>query len=73
MRALLVLVGLALVVVIALMSLGMIQVGGGSLPQVKVEAGTAPKVDVGKIDIGTTNKVIEVPTVNVEKASNASD
>lgn len=72
MRALLVLIALAVVVVIGLMSLGMISIGGGSLPQVKVEGGTAPKVDVGKINVGTVNKTIEVPTVGVEKAANAN-
>lgn len=72
MRALLVLVGLAAVVLIVLMSLGMVSIGGGSLPNVKVEGGTAPKVDVGKIEVGTVNKTIAVPTVDVQKADNAA-
>jgi hypothetical protein len=72
MRALLVLIALAVVVVIGLMSLGMISIGGGALPQVKVEGGAAPKVDVGKINVGTVNKTIEVPTVDVEKAANTT-
>ena len=72
MRALLVLVGLAVVVLIVLMSLNMVSIGGGSLPKVQVEGGTAPKVDVGTIDVGTVNKTIAVPTVEVKKADNAS-
>lgn len=72
MRALLVLIGLAVVVLIVLMSLGMVSIGGGSLPRVHVEAGTAPKVDVGTIDVGTVNKTIAVPTVDVQRADNAA-
>ncbi len=72
MRTLLVLVGLAAVVLIILMSLGMVSIGGGSLPKVAVEPGTAPKVDVGRIDVGTVNKTVAVPTIQVEKADNAS-
>ena len=72
MRALLVLIGLAVVVVIVLMSLGMVSIGGGSLPTVQVQGGTAPKVDVGRIDVGTVNKTIAVPVVEVKKADNAT-
>ena len=72
MRALLVLIGLAVVVLIVLMSLGMVSIGGGSLPKVHVEGGTAPKVDVGTIDVGTVNKTIAVPVVDVERADNAA-
>ena len=72
MRTLLVLVGLAAVVLIVLMSLGMVSIGGGSLPTVKVEAGTAPKVDVGTIDVGTVNKTVQVPVIDVKKADNAA-
>ncbi|WP_326522908.1 hypothetical protein [Sphingomonas sp.] len=68
MRALLVLVGLAAVVLIVLMLLGMVSIGGGSLPRVAVEGGQAPKVDVGTIDVGTVNKTIAVPRVEVQKA-----
>ena len=72
MRALLVLIGLAAVVLIVLMSLGMVSIGGGTLPTVSVQAGTAPKIDVGKIDVGTTNKTVAIPTIQVEKADNAA-
>ncbi len=70
MRALLVLLGLAVVVVIGLMSLGMISIDGGRLPRVAVEGGQAPKVDVGTIDVGTVNKTVQVPVVEVKKADN---
>ncbi len=72
MRALLVLIGLAVVVLIVLMSLGMVSIGGGSLPKVNVEAGTAPQVDVGRIEVGTVNKTIAVPDVSVQRADNAA-
>jgi multidrug efflux pump subunit AcrA (membrane-fusion protein) len=73
MRALLVLVGLAAIVLVVLMSLGMVSIGGGSLPSVKVEAGTAPKVDVGTIDVGTVNKTVAVPAISVTRADNATE
>ena len=88
MRAILVLIGLAAVVLVILMSLGMIQINmrSGSLPSIAVSGGQAPvvKADVGKIDIGTTNTTVAVPTVqmtnatvqmptvHVEKAGNSS-
>lgn len=72
MRALLVLLGLAVVVVIVLMSLGMISIDGGRLPRVAVEGGQAPKVDVGTIDVGTVNKTVQVPVVEVQRADNAT-
>ncbi len=72
MRALLVLLGLAVVVLIVLMSLGMISLEGGKLPSVAVKPGTAPQVDVGRIDVGSVNKTVAVPTIDVEKAGNAS-
>lgn len=68
MRAILVLLGLFALVLVALMSFGLISVGGGEAPRVSVEGGKAPTVDVGSIDVGTTNKTVEVPTVTVEKA-----
>lgn len=72
MRTFLVLIGLALVVVIFLMSIGMISIDGGRLPSVAVQAGQAPKVDVGSIDVGTTNKTVQVPVIDVRKADNAT-
>ncbi|QNA85653.1 hypothetical protein G4G27_17935 [Sphingomonas sp. So64.6b] len=67
MRALLVLIGLAALVVVGLMSFGLLTFNGtaGSLPTVKLEGGSAPKVkaDMATISVGTENKTIEVPTV----------
>ena len=72
MRALLVLVGLAAIVLVVLMSLGMVSIGGGTLPTVSVQGGTAPNVDVGRIEVGTVNKTIAVPSIDVQKADNAT-
>jgi len=72
MRALLILVGLAIVAVIALMMLGMISLDGGRLPRVAVQPGEAPKVDVGRIDVGTVNKTVAVPVIDVQTADNAA-
>lgn len=65
MRAILALVGIAALVIVVMMSLGMIslQTTPGSLPT--IQAGQAPtvKAEVGSIDLTTTNKTVEVPTV----------
>jgi hypothetical protein len=70
MRAILVILGLAAIVAVVLMSLGMLSFNmqSGTLPQVKLEGGQAPavKADVGEVGMGTTNKVIQVPTVVME-------
>lgn len=67
MRAILVLIGLAALVVVVMLSLGMmsIQTTPGSLPTVALQGGQAPavKANVGSIDLVTTNKTVEVPTV----------
>ncbi|MBR0552325.1 hypothetical protein [Stakelama marina] len=65
MRLILVLLGLALVVLIVLISLGMIQI-------TQTQPAQAPKfqADVGKIDVGTENKTIRVPKLEVEKPGN---
>lgn len=41
----------------------------GALPVVKAEGGQLPQFDVkaAKIEVGTTNTVVEVPTVKTEK------
>lgn len=75
MRALLVLLAIALLVVIALLSLGFInidQTQTAALPSIKVEGGQAPefKADVGKVELGTRNETVELPTLSVEKAGN---
>ena len=70
MRAILAIVGLAAVVLVILMSLGMVNLNmrSGALPEVKLEGGKAPavKADVGDVDMGYTNKTIQVPTVVME-------
>lgn len=76
MRGILILLGIAALIVIVLLALGMIsfdQEQSAQLPTVKIEGGQAPKfdVDVGKVDVTTTNKTVEVPTLQVEKATGA--
>ena len=67
MRFLLALVGLAALVVVALVSLGMLKIDtkSGSLPSISLNGGKAPEVtaNMATIELGTTNKTIEVPTV----------
>jgi hypothetical protein len=70
MRAILAILGLAVIVILAMAWLGMINLNlsSGSLPQVKLEGGKAPavKADVGEVGMGYTNKTIQVPTVVME-------
>ncbi|MBX3593438.1 hypothetical protein [Sphingomonas sp.] len=70
MRGLLAILGLAAVVIVVLMSLGMLSINmqSGSLPTIKFEGGKAPAVqaDVGKVGMGYTNKTVQVPTVTME-------
>jgi hypothetical protein len=72
MRTLFMLVGVVAFVIALLMLFGLISVGGARLPSVEVKGGQAPQVDVGSIDVGTENKTIAVPTIDVQKADNAS-
>ncbi|KQS03038.1 hypothetical protein ASG11_01140 [Sphingomonas sp. Leaf357] len=71
MRAILILIGLAALVVVGLMSFGLLKLNAtpGSLPSLKVEGGSAPKVDadMAKIVVGTENKTITVPTVKMDR------
>jgi uncharacterized protein (DUF736 family) len=90
MRALLILVGLAALVAVGAWSLGLISIDQSKValaPQLKLEGGQAPEftVNMAKIEIGTENKTIEVPTVgtttqtiavptvSMEKPANAQD
>lgn len=70
MRAILAILGLAAVAAVVMMSLGMLSfnMNSGSLPTVKLEGGKAPEVeaDVGTVGVGTTNKIIQVPTITME-------
>ncbi|WP_419722891.1 hypothetical protein [Sphingobium aquiterrae] len=45
------------------------QTRNASLPSVAVKPGTLPayRADVAKVDVGTRNQTVEVPTVNVTK------
>ncbi len=77
MRALLVLLGLVVIAIVLLMAFGLIdidQTRDATLPSVSIEGGQAPqfKADVGSIDVGTENRTVAVPTVNVEKAGDAA-
>lgn len=67
MRFLLALVGIAALVVVALVSLGMLQIGtkAGSLPTLSVNGGKAPEVtaNMATVELGTTEKQVQVPTV----------
>ena len=90
MRAILILVGLAALAVVGAWSIGLISIDQNKLaqaPQLKLEGGQAPEftVNMAKIEIGTENKTIEVPTVgttqktiavptmSVEKPANGQD
>lgn len=68
MKAILVLLGIAVLALVVLMSLGMI-----SIDQTRPAVVQAPefKADVGRIEVGTTNRTVEVPTLQVEKADAA--
>ncbi len=70
MRTLLVLVGIAALVILAGMATGFINIDQTQTAQLpRIEGGQAPefKADVGKIDLGTEKKVIEVPKVEVQR------
>lgn len=66
MRALLVLVGLAALVVVGAWSLGLVSIGQTQVaraPELKLEGGQAPEfsLNMAKIELGTENKTIKVP------------
>ena len=72
MRGLLVLVGIAALVILAGMATGFINIDQTRTAQLpRLEGGQAPefKADVGRIDVGTENKTIAVPKIEVQKAS----
>ena len=76
MRTLLALLGLVVIVVVLLMAFGMInidQTRTAQLPKISVQGGQAPafQADVGKVAVGTENKTVAVPTLEVQKAGNA--
>lgn len=67
MRTLLVLIGIVALVAIALMYFGFI-----NIDQTRPGVVQAPafKADVARVRVGTENKTVAVPTVNVEKPAN---
>jgi hypothetical protein len=76
MRALLVLVGIAALVVLAGMATGFIKLDQTQTAQLpRLEGGQAPKfeADVAKINVGTENKTVEVPTIDIQKPNEPAD
>lgn len=71
MRVLLALVGIAALVVIALVAFGLLRIDtrSGSLPSVSVTPGRAPEVtaNMATVELGTKTRTIEVPTVKLRK------
>lgn len=68
MRTLLALIGVVALVVVALMYFGFINVD-----QTRSAVVQAPQfnADVARVSVGTEQKTVSVPTVNVEKPGNA--
>ncbi|MEH3157654.1 MAG: hypothetical protein PGN08_01310 [Sphingomonas taxi] len=68
MRTLLALLGIIALIVVALMYFGFI-----NIDQTRPVVVQAPqfKADVARVSVGTENKTVAVPTVNVEKPANA--
>ena len=76
MRTLLALLGLVVVIVVILMAFGFInidQTRQAQLPSVTVQGGQAPafQADMGSVDVGTENKTVAVPHVDINKPAAA--
>jgi hypothetical protein len=76
MRAILALLGIVALVIVVLMALGMLRIDqeeGATLPSVSfnVEGGKMPsfKAETGSIGIGSTNKTVELPTVEMRNTT----
>lgn len=71
MRAIVTILAIIVIVAIIAIATGFVNVSGngGSLPHVAVQGGSLPQVqaNVGTVDFGTENKVVEVPKVSVDK------
>ena len=69
MRALLVLVGIAALVVLGAMALGLV-----NFDQTQPMVVQAPKFEanVARVNVGTENKTVAVPTISVQKPDNAT-
>ena len=75
MRTLVVLIGIAALVLLAAMMLGFVRFDQTQTAQLpRLEGGQAPKfdADVAKVRLGTENRTVEVPSVEVEKPANAN-
>jgi hypothetical protein len=68
MRTLFALLGVVALVVVALMQFGLL-----SIDQTRPALVQTPQfqADVARVSVGTENKTVAVPTVNVEKPGNA--
>jgi len=68
MRTLLALLGIIALIVVALMQFGLV-----SIDQTSPAVVQAPqfKADVARVSVGTENKTVAVPTVNIERPANA--
>jgi len=78
MRTFLALLGIVILILVVLMALGFInidQTRPGKMPSVSVQGGQAPafQADVGSVDVGTENKTVEVPKVDVNKPGDATN
>ena len=74
MRAILAILGLAAVVLVIQMALGMVrieQTSDAALPQLKFEGGKAPefKADMGRVGMGSTNTSVEMPTIEMKNVT----
>jgi hypothetical protein len=76
MRAILALIGLAALVVVVLMSLGMLRITqqqGATLPSISFDAkgGKMPqfKAETGEVGIGTSNTTVQVPTIEMKNTT----
>lgn len=70
MRGLLVLIGIAALVFLAALLLGFVKFDQTQTAQLpRLEGGQAPKfdADVARVTVGTENKTVEVPKVEVQK------
>jgi uncharacterized membrane protein (Fun14 family) len=68
MRTLLVLLAVAVLVLVGLMQFGIV-----SIDQTRPAVVQAPKfeADVARVSVGTENKTVAVPTIEVERPANA--
>ena len=70
MRAILILLALAALVLLGAMQFGFVKFDQTQTAQLpRLEGGQAPKfeVDTAKVSLGTENKTVEVPSVDVQK------